>query len=82
MLTVAANEAKQSFGSILDSAQREPVLIQKHQRSVAVILSFHEYDRLRGANVKEFISFCDRIGSKAKKEALTEKKLAQLLHDK
>ena len=82
MITVAANEAKQSFGSILDSAQREPVLIQKHQRSVAVILSFHEYDRLRGANVAEFTSFCDRIGASAKKAGLTEKKLGQLLDEK
>jgi hypothetical protein len=44
-----------------------------------VILSFHEYDRIRGANVAEFTSFCDRIGSRAKKKGLTEKKLAQLL---
>jgi len=81
MITVASNEAKQSFGKILDRVQREPVLVQKHQRSVAVILSSTEYDRLRGVNVKEFTAFCDTVGSRAEKAGLTEKKLSQLLGD-
>lgn len=34
MTIVAANEAKQSLGKVLDAAQREPVLIQKHNRAV------------------------------------------------
>jgi antitoxin Phd len=80
MITVAANEAKQFFCNILNQAQREPVLVQKHQRSVAVILSSQEYDRLRGINVAEFPSFYDRVGAKAKKTGLTEKRLVQLLH--
>ena len=79
MITVPANEAKQSFGRILDHAQREPVLVQKHQRSVAVILSSAEYDRLRGANVTEFTSFCDSVGTRAKRKGLTEEKLSRLL---
>ena len=81
MITVAANEAKQSFGNLLDQAQREPILIQKHQRSVAVILSSREYDRLRGVNVAEFTAFRDQVASKAKKLGLTEKRLASLLNE-
>ena len=81
MITVAANDAKQSFGKMLDYAQREPVLVQKHLRSVAVILSSAEYDSLRGVNVGEFTSFCDRIGTRAKKRGLTGKKLRDILSD-
>ena len=81
MITMAANEAKQSFGSVLDSAQREPVLIQKHNRPAAVILSAHEYGRLRGVNVTEFTAFCDRVGQRAAQRGLTEKKLDQILSD-
>lgn len=81
MITIAANEAKQSFGSVLDSAQREPVLIQKHNRPAAVILSAHEYERLRGLNVSEFTAFCDRIGQRAAQRGLTEEKLAKILGD-
>jgi len=47
MKTLAAREAKNSFGVLLDTAQREPVTIQKKGRSVAVILSMDEYERLQ-----------------------------------
>ena len=44
--TVAAKEAKQSFGQLLDDAQREPVKIERNGRPVAVVLSAVEYERL------------------------------------
>ncbi|MBN8708786.1 MAG: prevent-host-death family protein [Verrucomicrobia bacterium 61-8] len=81
MTVIAANEAKQSFGKVLDSAQREPVLIQKHNRAAAVILSAEEYERLRGINAAEFEAFCDRIGQRAERAGLTEKELADLLNN-
>lgn len=43
--TIAAGDAKNRFGEVLDTAQREPVVIQKHGRAVAVILSADEYAR-------------------------------------
>lgn len=79
MTIVAANEAKQSLGKVLDAAQREPVLIQKHNRAAAVILSVEEYERLRGINTAEYEAFCDRVGERAKSAGLTEKKLSDLL---
>jgi antitoxin Phd len=42
--TVAAAEAKQSFGRLLDDAQREPVVIERNGRPVAVVLSMAEYE--------------------------------------
>ena len=42
--TVAAVTAKNRFGEMLDIAQRAPVVIQKHGRTVAVLLSAHEYE--------------------------------------
>ena len=44
--TVAAKEAKQSFGQLLDDAQREPVRIERHGRPVAVVVSAAEFERL------------------------------------
>jgi prevent-host-death family protein len=81
MKSVSANEAKQSLGHVLDTAQREPVLIQKHKRPTAVILSVAEYDRLRGLNANEFTSFCDTIGARAEKRGLTESLLSDLLDE-
>lgn len=79
MITISSNAAKQSFGRVLDDAQREPVMIQKHNRSAAVILSIAEYERLRGLNSAEFEAFCDDLGERAKERGLTEAKLKELL---
>jgi antitoxin Phd len=79
MLTLSANEAKQSLGRILDAVQREPVMIRKHNREAAVVMSPAEYERLRGVNVAEFSAFCDRVGKRAKEKGLTEGGLKKLL---
>lgn len=47
MTTFAARQAKNAFGQLLDTAQREPVTIQKRGRDVAVVLSKHEFDRIQ-----------------------------------
>ena len=46
MKKLAALEAKNRFGELLDTAQREPVTIEKHGRPVAVVLSNSEYREL------------------------------------
>lgn len=81
MRTVSATEAKQRLAALLDAAQREPVMIRRQKRDVAVILSPAEYDRLRALNVEELERFCDRIGEQAARRGLTEDKLATLLAD-
>lgn len=47
MQTISSNLAKQTFGRVLETAQREPVLIEKHNHPAAVIVSVAEYDRLK-----------------------------------
>jgi prevent-host-death family protein len=47
MPIIAAREAKNAFGKLLDTAQREPVTIQKRGRDVAVVLSKYDYDEMR-----------------------------------
>ncbi len=79
MKSISSNAAKQSFGRLLDDAQWEPVLIQKHNRSAAVILSIAEYGRLRGLNIAEFEAFCDGVSEEAQSRGLTEEKLKELL---
>jgi len=50
MQKVSANEAKSRFGELLDKARREPVVIEKHGRAVAVVMSTEEYDELVSKN--------------------------------
>ena len=47
MNTIASTKAQKSFGKLLDTAQREPVTIQKKGRPVAVLISMDEYDDLQ-----------------------------------
>jgi len=47
MKAIAAREAKNRFGSLMDTAQREPVAIEKHGRPVAVLMSVEEYKMIK-----------------------------------
>ena len=81
MRTVTASEAKQSLASVIEAAGREPVVIQRQKRDVAVVLSMAEYERLTRLNVAEFQRFCDRVGERAAAADMDETVLASLLDE-
>ncbi len=81
MRYVSASDAKQKLASILDAAQREPVMIRRQKRDVAVLLSAQEYERVCAINREEFLRFSDRVSKQAVARGLTEKKLAEILAD-
>ena len=43
MKTVAAKEAKNRFGQLIDDAQRGPVTIEKNDRPFAVVQSYEDF---------------------------------------
>ena len=45
-MVVSATEVKNHFGQCLEEAMQKPLFIQKTGRSVAVMLSIKEYERL------------------------------------
>jgi PHD/YefM family antitoxin component YafN of YafNO toxin-antitoxin module len=69
------------LAAVIEAASREPVMIQRQKRDVAVVLSPHEYERLVRLNVAEFQRFCDQVGTAAEHAGMTEAKLAELLSD-
>jgi prevent-host-death family protein len=79
MKVISATEAKQRLAALLDAAQREPVLIRRQNRDVAVIMSAEEYDRIRGAKVAELDQLCERVSERAAARGLTDEILANLL---
>lgn len=81
MKTVTASQAKQGLAGVIEAASKEPIVIQRQKRDVAVILSMAEYERLTQLNVAEFQRFCDKVGASAKQAGLTEEKLDELLSD-
>ena len=54
MKTIAATEAKNRLGAVLDDAQREPIVIRRQDRDIAVVLSMVEYQRLTSGRETPF----------------------------
>ena len=72
MRSVSATEAKQRLAALLDAAQREPVVIRRQNRDVAVIMSAEEYARIRDLNAAELQRFCDRVADQARARGLDQ----------
>lgn len=81
MKTQSATEAKTHFGEVLETAQKEPVMIEKAGKKYAVVLSFEEYQRLASLENSYWIAKAE----KGKKEGFigedaSEALIGSLLH--
>lgn len=82
MKTVSATEAKNRLGAILDDAQREPVVIRRQDRDIAVVLSMADYERLRSGNIQAFLDLRKQVADKAAANGLTDERLNELLTER
>ncbi len=46
MVILTSKEAKEKFGTLVDTARREPVTITKHNRPTVVVISSERYAEL------------------------------------
>ena len=81
MKSVPATEAKNRLGAILDEAQREPIVIRRQNRDIAVVMSMADYERLKSGNVRAFLELRNEVAAQAAAAGLTEDRLAKLLTD-
>ena len=87
MITVTSVQAQNSFGKLLDSAQREPVVVTRHGRPAAFIVSPQDMDELMDARrkrskaVAEFENWSRRAAKTALPETstLTEQDIVRLV---
>jgi prevent-host-death family protein len=68
--TVAATDAKNRLGALLAEAQREPIVIRRQDRDIAVVLSMADYERLRAGNVQAFLDLRKDVAAQAATRAL------------
>ena len=45
MITMTSLEAQNQFGTLIDSSQREPIVITRRGRPVSVVTSYQDYQR-------------------------------------
>ena len=87
MIKVTSVEAQNSFGKLLDSAQREPVVITRHGRPAAFIVSPRDMDdlmdarRKRGRALADFEAWSERAAKVTSPAAarLTDEDIVQLV---
>ena len=81
MKEIAARDAKNRFGLLLDDAQRAPVRVTKKGRAVGVMMSMQHYERLRGAAWERLTATMDALGRQASANGLTDAGLEAFLAD-
>ena len=62
MRKMAARDAKNRFGYLLDAAQSAPVRVTKNGRAVGVMMSMQHFERLRGAAWERLTNDDGRLG--------------------
>ncbi|PWL19956.1 MAG: type II toxin-antitoxin system Phd/YefM family antitoxin [Altererythrobacter sp. XM-24bin4] len=56
MKTLTASVASKEFGRYLDAAQREPVIVTKKNRPVAVTVSFQDWEELTKLRIERSLA--------------------------
>ena len=81
MKQLAARDAKNHFGQLLDASQRAPVLLTRNGRAVSVVMSVEQFQRLRGAAWERLAQTMDALGEEASTSGMTATDLKALLAD-
>jgi prevent-host-death family protein len=97
MRTMTSLEAQNHFGEMIDTSQREPVLITRRGRPVSIVISSNgdskeslfqymkvvrELAPLQGKGASEALAdVLSRIGAQAEIEGLTEADVDKLIND-
>ena len=80
MKYVSATDAEQRLAALLEAAQSEPVVIQRQNRDIAVLLR-RRSSAVCTPRMLRLSGFCDRVAAGAQSRGMTEDKLAAMLAD-
>lgn len=81
MREIAARDARNRFGRLLDASRRASVVLTCNGRGVSVVMAVERYQRLRSAAWEHFRATIDGVGEKAVAHELTPSVLTAVLAD-
>ncbi len=64
MVTMTSKEAKEKFGTLVDTARREPVTITRHNRSSVVVISAERFEELEAVEDRKWVARARRAEKK------------------
>lgn len=77
----SASDGRMQFPRLVDTARNEPVLVFRHHRPVAAVISYERYREFRDFQISSFLSASARIGGSAQARGMTPQILTTILHD-
>jgi prevent-host-death family protein len=83
MQTISATEAKNKLASVMEMAQKQPVMIERNGRPAVVMLSVEEYEKRASDTGREaFLALCERLAEASTRRGMTGEVLAALLSER
>lgn len=79
MKTITAVEARNRFGQLLDTAQKQPVTVTKKGRPIVVVMSAQDYERRKQRAWQRLLEVMEQTGEHAARRGLTPENLERLL---
>ncbi|MGK7884110.1 MAG: hypothetical protein AB4057_05715 [Crocosphaera sp.] len=80
MLQVSASELPKDFDKIMDTAQKEAVIVRKNSLDYVAIISMEDYEELINLKNKRLKKLADEIGYEAREKGLTPEILEDILN--
>jgi prevent-host-death family protein len=67
----SASDGRMQFPQLVDTARKEPVLVFRHHRPVAAVISYERYLAFRETQIAALLSAATRIGGSAQARGMT-----------
>jgi hypothetical protein len=81
MIQVPSSVVRKDFAHIMDSAQKEAIIVRKHDKDYVAIISMNDYKQLVRLKNRRLQHMADQLAEEARKNGLTAEILETILND-
>lgn len=79
MIHIPASAVRRDFAQVMDNAQKEAVIVRKHDRDYVAIISMQDYESLMHLKNQRLKTMAEDLGRQAKENGLTPEALRAIL---